>query len=169
MRVFFDATLPALADMPAWLPRLLERKKSAPVAVPKIPSRLIRLALGYLTKAEKSPDYRINMHTWHTRVHIPVTAYDVTEVCLAGAVMAFGLGADRATEYQPISFDNERHQLLALDCFRAGVVGEGFETLGLAPELGHGFDRNVCRYSNDPSLFHDHMNRLADDLETAGY
>jgi len=101
------------------------------ISLPSIPSQLLRLALNDLELCEQDPRFRIKMETWLVKNE----GEDYCSVCLAGAVMA-------KTLQTPIPFSGERfscapsnfgmleRQLGALDSFRVGHLGNGFDRLG---------------------------------------
>lgn len=61
-------------------------------------SDLIPVAKEDALKALKSPLYKLNMAVWHSKYS------DKCEVCLAGSVLAFSLGADREEHIYPEEF-----------------------------------------------------------------
>ena len=137
--------------------------------LPDKPSALIRVGLADLKAIGETPGYQIDFMTWHN----PAQEGDTCLVCLAGAVMARSLGAERGTTTGPGDFeDTERtHQkLLALESFRYGEAATG-----MAHALGYGdrdweeFDRHVTAFEHSPGGFYADMERLAQDLEDAGY
>lgn len=128
--------------------------------LPTKPSELIRLALGDLRKCEDDPDYIIDMISWHE------PGRNTCYVCLAGAVMAKSLGADRYHDFEPDSFADVEYLLFALDHFRAGDIRSGLTNLGF-PDDGFS-DRVIIPYGIDSEKFHKQMHVLADDLEKVG-
>ena len=98
---------------------------------PKLPDKLsdlILVAIADLTKAERSPRYRIDMATWH-RPNAQCA------VCLAGAVMAFTLRIPKEQHILPdhTSTKHSRSKLLALDEIRCGRVRWALNTMGIKP------------------------------------
>lgn len=76
---------------------------------------MIRVALADEAKAYRSKNYSIDMDDWH------VPHEDYCEVCLAGAVMAFSLGAGIHDHLGPADF-KEHYKLEALDEIRSGDI-----------------------------------------------
>lgn len=141
-------------------------------------SRLIRLAIADLERAERTPGVRIRMNIWL------VWELGSCSVCLAGAVMIGTLGVTEASrdgyglcQVTLSSFGNQnRYALRALDYLRQGnirralwvIAGEptplsmftNFQTPRGVPDT---FE--VTPYENDPAQFKLDMLRLADLLE----
>lgn len=103
--------------------------------LPEKLSDLIPLAKEDAIKAFDSPLYRLNMSIWHS-MHD-----ELCEVCLAGAVLAFSLGADSEKYFYPAGFIERKavsvieSKLTSLDLLRvidlAGAVYHfyGLETM----------------------------------------
>ena len=125
--------------------------------LPIKPSELIRLALSDLRKCEADPDYTTDMSSWHE------PGRNTCYVCLAGAVMAKSLGADRYHDLEPMSFADVEYLLFALDHFRVGDIGSGLENLGFKDDEFP--NRVIIPYRIDSEKFHKQMHVLADDLE----
>jgi len=133
---------------------------------PKKLSELIKLALGDLRKAERSPKCVIDMGTWHS----PMAGG--CAVCAAGAVMRGTLGTPDYAFYHPDNFPKPwRNALRAINSLREGFCGSASHDLGLsiknhnkASELS----RRITRYGMDPKQFHADMRKLQRDLEEAG-
>lgn len=84
--------------------------------LPDKKSELLKLALNDLAKAEKDPDYEINMNIYHRYREDKGDCI----VCLAGSVMAFSLKQNIRVEVVPSDFDEDtRGKLLFLDACRA--------------------------------------------------
>lgn len=102
-----------------------------PDKLPDLPSDLIELSLVDLEKAEKHPDYRVNMATWHRSIFEDegtdfVSRGKVCEVCQAGAVMAFSLNVPTWSSMRPDHFDNDTDgKLEAINFFRQGMIKDG--------------------------------------------
>ena len=110
--------------------------------LPNDPSELIRLAIADLERAERDD---VDMGSWHEHCG------EVCEVCLAGAVMAWTLGADTDESLIPQDFsDGVRDKLLALDYFRAGDICEGLGLLGIKSDLE---DVDIYPYWSGPERF----------------
>lgn len=122
----------------------------------KKPSKLIRIALGDLVKAERSKKYRVDMRKWHK-------PNGQCAVCFAGSVMAFSLKADRLSHLCDTDF-RSRLQLDALDDLRMGRVDEALD--GLNPrKRTFEYNRLIVKYKSNPKLFKSQMRKLARDLE----
>lgn len=155
--------------------------------LPDKPSELLRLALADLRKAEKDPRYAIDMDTWHdpfydveAKVHTDEPTA-VCQVCLAGAVMAFSLGADPLVSVYPWELGHETDLRLEL----LNELREGCVKTAVAVYLKYSSDRDVtdafCQDKGlpsyvempeydvyDPDPFHTAAGALADTLERAG-
>ncbi|MAS09906.1 hypothetical protein [Salinisphaera sp.] len=139
--------------------------------LPNEPSALIRLALGDLEKAEQSPDYEIEMGTWHDSYG------GICEVCFAGTVIAGTLEGDPQADLSPSSYDvATRAKLNALDDLRCGSVASAIDVLALydvvddqALEITDGLSFVATHYDNSPEAFKREMGELADKLEEVGY
>ena len=131
--------------------------------LPKVPSRLIRIALADLKKVEESPYMYIDMNYWlHPR----------SLSCLAGAVMVFSLGAGTNIDsygVQPSNFGEDADALRALDNLRQGQVGIMFRFLGLNRDTGRKYDWCVTPYETSPEEFKEELEKIADILEADGY
>jgi hypothetical protein len=140
---------------------------------PPIPTKFseaLQLALDDLAKAEASPDYRVLMAVWHTERDF----FHKCEVCFAGSVMAFSLGANPEQSYNPFEFGDWRPVLFALNNLRQGCVSlaqedwpEGFQPtdpLMLARDL----NRVVGLYRSDREAWRAEMENLLFDLQKAG-
>jgi hypothetical protein len=126
------------------------------ITLPKIPSKLIRIARRDLIKVMKQPKkYRVMMGQWHDQ------AYDenvcvlkgVCGVCQAGAVMAQTLkmprtrkgifGGRRINEVTPTCAPGDNYmQLTSLDELRTGAVDLFCTQLGVAGDK-RGFKGNA--------------------------
>ena len=134
---------------------------TTPTTLPDKPSALIRVALADLRKVERDKRYKVDMANWHE------PGVDVCYVCLAGAVMAKSIRIDPKASCTPKGTEHSS-KLYALNRLREGRVGWAFHNLGIRDD-GNKFDRYITVYSFDPEAFHADMNKLADDLEAAGY
>ena len=94
------------------------------ITLPNKPSDLLQMALDDTIKAYEHPDYLLNMDEWHhPSLNRPCS------VCMAGAIMAFGLGAKNAAT--PSCFPEWFSHLLAIDEFRTNNLDSAFCELGL--------------------------------------
>ena len=140
------------------------------------PSALIRHSLTDLSLCEQDPQYSVSMSAWHGP-YSRTNGDSSCEVCLAGAVMAQSLDAAPGREHEPTDFGPETcRSLYALNELRLGRVGRAFMSFpkGLTEgvfrnPIGPVPDRVISCYQRDRSVFLKDMNRLADDLEVAGY
>lgn len=135
--------------------------------LPKIPSKLIRIALADIEKVEADPRLVVDMDYW-------VEGGEMCAACFAGAVMLFTLA--EFDDYKDLSlapndYEENYWQLRALDFLRIGDLSPAFVYLGL-----HGQDeaitkckRSITPYDKSPEQFKEDMNNLANDLEKAGY
>jgi len=104
------------------------KQKIVKTKLPRKPSDLLALALDNLRKVERSKKYKVCMGAWHS----PGTYYaDPCAVCLAGAVMAKTLGASPEMTLVPHNF-SEEDKLDAIDSFRVGEWGAGFNCMGVS-------------------------------------
>lgn len=139
------------------------------VVLPRVMSKLIRIGLADLRKAEQDPRYSVIMATWHA----PCEGGPCL-VCLAGAVMAFSLGAspnERLTPRSPEITSHNAAALRALNWLREGCVETAAEYLGIPPtdkmkaiECAH----YIPPYAFGSDGFHAAMESLAADLEANG-
>lgn len=85
--------------------------------LPKKLSALLRLAVRDAQAIEKMDGYELYMYNYHR------PAYgDTCYVCMAGAVMATSLGADRRKSTGPSDFGALEGRLRAIDGMREGLV-----------------------------------------------
>jgi len=129
--------------------------------LPKQPSKLLRLALNDLEKAEQHEDYKVSMNAFHE----PNEGKCI--VCLAGCVMAFSLGADKTHLTYPRYFDGSESQLNALSAFAGGLQWMALDHLGVEQS-------NILRgvdfppYSRSSTGFKQGITTMINDLEKAG-
>ena len=141
----------------------------APGELPDRPSALIRVALEDLARIEKTPGYVVNMRRWHEPLGDGHCA-----VCFAGGVMATRLGLQpdedfRTTLGKTMILDPVMRKIFALNNLRVGDTSTAFECLGLSEKEGKRFNRGIAHYNAFATAFQADMERLADDLEAAGY
>lgn len=126
-------------------------------------SGLIELALSDLEKAERSPDYSVDMSRfWHA------PSGGACAVCLAGSVMAFSLQGDKEQWLYPSSYPRlTREKLLALNFLRKGMVRQASIYLNKGkPVVDY---RVIPEYSKrNRKKFRASMNKLSDDLRAQG-
>lgn len=146
------------------------------VVLPKIPSKLLQLAMDDLALIEKDERYTVNMSHWH---HSWNSLADRCSVCLAGAVMAMTCKVPFhyfvvSTDYFEI--ENQR-AFEAIDWFRQGSIQDAFDKLGLDMSDGspartymisNGSYAHIPMYQPDPVRFRLAMNVLIYNLEKAG-
>lgn len=132
---------------------------SDPVILPRVPSKLIYIALADLAKAEKSKKYMVIMGIWHW------PTIDWCAVCFAGSVMAFSLNADPTDSLGPSSMPANYDQLLAINFLRVGGVFHAYRQLGLQ---GADLNTNIRPYKDNPDGFRRDMKNLAAKLEREG-
>lgn len=137
-------------------------------ALPKKPSKLIRLALADLTRVERSKKrYVVDMEHYHWPNYDPCVIKDKCSVCFAGAVMAKTLDADPKIFHLPSEYPSKVcSQLGALDQFRQGHVLAGLALLGIDKPEGIGSTRTVFPHKCDPAEFKADMHKLANHLES---
>jgi hypothetical protein len=98
--------------------------KKKPDKLPDKLSALILVALADLTKAERSPKYRIDMDVWH----VPNSH---CSVCFGGAVMAFSLRVASSVLIEAQDFDTPtQNKLFALNNARDGWFDDAITNLG---------------------------------------
>lgn len=136
---------------------------------PSKPSELIRLALRDLKAVERSKNYVINMHSWHE----PDETAGVCHVCLAGAVMARSLKAERGSDLTPSEMMHAgvspawHARLVALDDLRNGQLACAAYIWSPCGALTG--DRSIPAYhSNNNKAFHLAMEALAAEYEAVG-
>lgn len=142
--------------------------------LPNKPSELVRFALRDLREAEKSPRYVVEMATWHQPWYEPTPeAPTRCLICLAGAVMAFSLGANFEDDVTPGDFGEDNGtKLNAINDLRLGYASCALTAFGLEVEntpASRRFDRDIVPYADDREAFHREMETLASDLEKEGY
>lgn len=146
------------------------------VLLPRVPSRLIRLACDDLEWARSQPDrYVIDMRQWM----VPINPKKCS-VCMAGAVMAhtlqmqsyFGIYGYPVRPTQ--AGQANASALFAINRFRMGSFAYGaraldpmitFEKVTELREIEQRFFPGWIRYKDDPEGFLQQMRRLADELE----
>ncbi|HEX9232682.1 MAG TPA: hypothetical protein VF849_01400 [Blattabacteriaceae bacterium] len=90
------------------------------------PSKLIELALKDLETVESMPEiYEISMNVFHENHNKKCF------ICLAGAVMAITLHADKNKTLNTGYFPEQQHLLRALNMFRVGAIESGFLEMGI--------------------------------------
>lgn len=130
--------------------------------LPRVPSKLIRVALADLRTCEALPEkYHMCMDVWYSP-----TQGGKCMLCLAGAVIAQSLGNGEHTRY-PNDFPDDSDQLYALNAFRLGSMHAGFTALGIYNASGVMDNVNMPTYG-EPG-FHDALEAMADHLELKGY
>ncbi len=132
--------------------------------LPDKPSELIRLALKDLEACERSPNYFVDMDTWHKPL------FGQCAVCLAGAVMARTLGINRDADVSPPDLGAATDdRLSALDALRLGEIGEALVNLNIArpPEMPARVPM-ACYHDGDPADFKNDMFELATLFEWHG-
>ena len=88
--------------------------------LPNTLSELLDLALVHENMAFNSDVYHVNMEDWH---YLDPVNDTVCNVCLAGSVMAFGLGVPHGEDKGPSFFhEDTAKKLYALDLIRVGEV-----------------------------------------------
>lgn len=133
--------------------------------LPKLPSKLIRVALNDLAKAEKAPYVKIDMDQWVTN------SGRLCMVCLAGAVMRartkdFEYYQNRFFQIIPSYYDRETCKALAaLNEFRKGIIYLGLKYMGIKRKPPFRLFY-IPPYSE--VYFTKQMNELADRLEKEG-
>lgn len=140
--------------------------------LPNKPSKLIRLALADLVRAEHDPLYEIHMGTWHSRRWVPGAVGEELgpcSVCFAGVVMAFSLELPIGLDALPECFsDGIKRKLFALDSFRCGGIQTGLAEMGLQLPSGLAQSMQVPPYDALNGAFHAAMNEMANLLERNG-
>ncbi len=146
-----------------------------------IPNELIRLGLDAMKLIIADERYEIYQNNWHRPVDRGEDDPVICETCTAGSVMAMFMGCKIDKSYSPGFYDDktlgnpiyaERPSyapLHAINNFREGDVGTGFDHLGLPFDEGSKFNREMVQYGAHPGGFFRDMERLADDLEAAGH
>lgn len=126
-------------------------------SLPDKPSKLIRVALRDLEKCERSRSYKIEMGDWHR-------PNGKCAVCLAGAVMAKTLKADRREYAGPATWyhrgDHDTfNKLRAINYLRIGAVVDAGNLMSFdASSVPH---VTVVSYEDNPTQFKRDMRRLA--------
>ena len=144
--------------------------------LPDQPSALIRLALGDLQKCMADPVYKIDMRHWH----MPADDESNCSVCLAGAVLAQTFKMLPSTLIHNLHYylsdPNDSDKLAALDDFRTGDLVDGLIVMGFDPQGNSALDGmgqlngGLAPFdADDPKIFFDDMNTIADALERCGY
>lgn len=160
---------------------------NAACRLPKKPSALIRLAIEDLKKAEKSKLYTIDMGRYHSGAEYNPGTCSLPPciICMAGAVIAFSLGAPPTKSLTPSDFSEEVDTALeAINHLRAGSIGYALEELGTPKTKiakaykAFGFPKNaefweaeidtVTDYADDSRKFKKEMLAMADTLESVG-
>lgn len=132
--------------------------------LPDKPSDLLELALSDLEKVEGSSRYKVYMYTWH----VPQKR-SVCQVCMAGAVMAKTLKADRFKRHSPEDFENDtKKKLTALNYFRTGLLDLALEVLGIDHPLSLVKSTWVASYQTDREQFKKDMRDIIEALKGEG-
>jgi len=131
--------------------------------LPKQPSKLLRLALSDLEKAEQHDDYKVSMNAFHE----PHEGKCI--VCLAGSVMAFSLESKKEELRFPTYFPNNEDQLNALNDFSRGDAWLAICSLKMDDEINDVCDEyEFPDYEKYPTGFKLGITTMIDDLEKAG-
>jgi hypothetical protein len=135
------------------------------VKLPDHPGDLIRLAvLDLVETASDTKHFKIDMGVWFW----PDIASGVCEVCMAGAVMAQTLHANRRYSYRPWQYkDDTERKLRALDNFRCGNIALGYHVLFRDQPESLPSREDVTPWSTDPDLFLSDMLDLASMIDDA--
>lgn len=130
--------------------------------LPTLPSQLIRLAIDDLKKVMADPSYKVSMASWHW----PTIDGEECAVCLAGAVMAKTLHADKTLPTAPRHFGDDCGYLLALDWLRSCNLIEACNVTGnkLFTLIRY---RAITQFEDNPDSFIFDMLKMADDYELA--
>lgn len=134
-----------------------------PADLSSIPSVAIRQSIVDLEACEKDPRYVVDMAIWHG----PLADGSRCSVCDAGAVMAKRLGAPFGRWRNPDYYPSHKRMLLALDHFRAGLVGVAF--IDCLQEEAPFTRVEITDYSTNPAAFKRDMLALAERLEAHGH
>jgi len=132
--------------------------------LPDKTSELLTLALDDLEEVLKLPGYTPHHFIWHR-----LTNDGRCQVCLAGAVMAGTLEAERHVAHLPSDFSESiNEKLLLLDALRNGHFGPYEDE-----ELGRLWETEVCGFhvfdSPETALgFINGMRKIAEHLESLG-
>jgi len=129
--------------------------------LPSLPSDLLELALEDLKKAEKNPNYKIDMGDWHT------PDGDACSVCMAGAVIGFTLDAG-FEDMNPYDFPKDiQDKLLAINALRKGGVTDAEDWL---PALRGKDIANfkVVHYKVNPEKFKSDIQAMIEGLRKYG-
>ena len=136
--------------------------------LPKVPSRLLRIAHTDLEKIRHDPAYLINMGVWAYRTFDsePIQC----EACLAGAVMIKTLRSDLPTRstYYPSDFPDNDNQLEAINLFRCNDPNRAFQILNL-PMPSPPNAPNIPSYKSESDDFMTALLALADHFEVHGF
>ncbi len=96
--------------------------------LPDKPSEFLTIALRDMGKVRKTKRYILDMGTWHE----PHTDPKQCSVCMAGATMAFSLGAEPYEDLLPDDFCPETSdRLSAINFFRAREISIAFEEISI--------------------------------------
>lgn len=144
-----------------------------PHELPTCMCGILRRAVEDVMVVAKMPKYRISMASWHE-------PNGVCKVCMAGAVMARTLRADRKYVYEPSDFESEEYALYAVNSMRVGdMVGAHWQIYGrgVTPSASEmaamGRARDLIRTDYDKHEDRDHADwevylEAADVLKAAG-
>lgn len=128
-------------------------------------SALILLALDDLKRAERSKKYEVNMHLWHS-------PNSHCNVCFAGGVMAFSLGANSNDLLDPLDFDHDTSRKLnALNLARIGNFGFAQSWMMKSDKIKdktEQFDCCIPVYELNRRGFHSTLRKSAHKLKKAG-
>lgn len=143
--------------------------------LPRIPSKLIRLALKDLEESINQ-GMSVDMNCWVEKQQEGTCA-----VCFAGAVMMQSLNASKILETDSCTgpddmssklaiSESDRYALHALNEFRLGRAYAGLSFLDLEDVGPSGMKFHIPLYSEDsPGLFFDAMERMAKEFESRGF
>lgn len=132
--------------------------------MPDKPSKLLKLALHDLKLCEKDSNYNINMEVFHQKI----LGDKACSVCLAGAIMAKSLKAEKTKFCVPTYFPSWR-KLEAVDYFRNGKIRDGLRSMCLPlPETLLIHDFTITPYEENKKLFKKDMKAMIKYLKKQG-
>ena len=133
--------------------------------LPNKPSKLLKRALKDLEAVEVDDNYVIDMAIYHQTPR----GSDECHVCLAGSAMAKSLKAEPNAERVPNNYDDKvKGKLIALDCFRAGIIDNAL--MFMSRPIPHTLPRrvDVTPYKKSPKRFKKDMKKIIKLLKKAG-
>jgi len=134
------------------------------------PSGRIWHALAAMRWFEKTPGFAIDMSTFG-QVRRRNAAGETCFACCGGAAACALEGVYNESSFRHSRYSGSvQYYETSLDCARSGLISQMFHRMGMPAHCPRReFDRPIHPCRDSPKKFYADMNRLASDLQAAGY